>query len=662
MKEVWEIINSITGRSVKSAIFIPGDTPEVRLNKWYLHFKNLLSPENDEHDQSPVILPKTFNDSDFKTCKYNTSKFTISELSLCIESLNNNKATGVDNISAEVLKVKEIHPILLAIFNHLFVKGVALNDWHLSLLIPVFKKGDNQNCNNYRGIALMSIVAKLYNKLLLNRLENSLDDKLRYNQNGFRRGRSTTQHILAIKRIFEECKTHHNQNLVTTFIDFSKAFDSIKWTYIKAILISYNVPDIIVNAIMSIYIGAKAAVSTSDGISEQFDLSVGVLQGDTLAPYLFVIVIDYVMRLAMENVDAQGFMLTMRKSDRVPATYITDLIYADDIALFSNTRKAAQILINRVEEEAKKVGLHINCPKTKYMVIGNKDDNTPLVTEKGQIEQVKEFKYLGSYICTDIYKTEIRNISNKKQIINDSDNIIKPMKIKEDLKDLNINYAKAWSNIVNMNYIWQSTSIPDDHKLQIFQTTIESILLYGAETWTLTTSDQNKLDGHYGKLYRYALNIKWDEKVSNEKIYKLIDPVTVRLRERRLRFAGHCFRGSKNKPVSHLIFWSPTTKLISNKNTYVKTLLKDIDVERNNSDPGFYELNDIKSQMSDRAGWKKVISTTKRNDLKKVAINNSMKTAKKMTAKNDNDSSMKKEAATKKRVGNQKNKTTFTTV
>jgi hypothetical protein len=96
--------------------------------------------------------------------------------------------------------------------------------------------------------------------------------------------------------------------LISVFIDFSKAFDSIDWNYIENILIAYDVPKEIVDAVMSVYYGAKAAVKYDGSISEYFDLGVGVLQGDTLAPYLFVIVLDWVMRNAIPD-ESLGFTL-----------------------------------------------------------------------------------------------------------------------------------------------------------------------------------------------------------------------------------------------------------------------------------------------------------------------------------------------------------------
>ena len=133
------------------------------------------------------------------------------------------------------------------------------------------------------------------------RLRDGLESKLRYNQNGILPDRSTLQHVLALGRHFNIAKTKKNFRLVCTFIDFCKAFDSVKWSYIKAILIAYHVLVMFVNAIIALYDGASAEVVTSNGTFDEIKSSVGVLQSDTLALYLFDIVIDYVIRNAIEN-------------------------------------------------------------------------------------------------------------------------------------------------------------------------------------------------------------------------------------------------------------------------------------------------------------------------------------------------------------------------
>ena len=109
---------------------------------------------------------------------------------------------------------------------------------------------------------------------------------------------------------------------------------------------------------MALYNGASAEVVTSDETSDEIKLTVGVLQGDTLAPYLFDIVIDYVLRNAIEK-QTLGITLHSAKETKSRTTrqglYLTDLHYADDIALLSSSFEDAQNLLTRVEEEALKV-------------------------------------------------------------------------------------------------------------------------------------------------------------------------------------------------------------------------------------------------------------------------------------------------------------------
>ena len=98
--------------------------------------------------------------------------------------------------------------------------------WRRSQIIPVPKKGDLSLATNYRGISLLPIAAKIYNKLLLNRILPHVEPLLRKNQHGFRAGRSTISQILYLRRIIEE-SNYANLDLALIFVDFSKAFDSI---------------------------------------------------------------------------------------------------------------------------------------------------------------------------------------------------------------------------------------------------------------------------------------------------------------------------------------------------------------------------------------------------------------------------------------------------
>ena len=129
------------------------------------------------------------------------------------------------------------------------------------------------------------------NKMLLNRIKPHLDPHLKPNQNGFTPKRSTTAHILALRRIIEGVKSN-NLKAIILFIDFKKAFDSIRRGKMMKILRAYGIPEQLVKAITLLYEDTNAKVLTPDGETDMFDIIAGVLQGYTLAPSLIAIVID----------------------------------------------------------------------------------------------------------------------------------------------------------------------------------------------------------------------------------------------------------------------------------------------------------------------------------------------------------------------------------
>ena len=157
-----------------------------------------------------------------------------------------------------------------------------------------------------------------------------------------------------------------------TFVDFRKAFDSVHRAKMMKILSAYGIPDELVTAISLLYEKTWAKILSPDADTEFFDTLAGVLQGDALAPYLFAIVINYTMRQAIGDQELDlGFKLDKRRSRRQQPIAITNLDFADDIALLSEEIRKAQELLTRVENEAAKIGLRLNDEKTEAMVYNN---------------------------------------------------------------------------------------------------------------------------------------------------------------------------------------------------------------------------------------------------------------------------------------------------
>ena len=153
--------------------------------------------------------------------------------------------------------------------------------------------------------------------------------------------RSTTSQILTIRRILEGVRA---KIILATllFVDFTKPFDSIHRRKMEEILLASGLPKETVAAITILYRNTKVKVSSPDGDTEYFDIVAGVLQGDTLAPCLFIICLDYGLRTSVDKIKENSFELTKKRSRRYPAKKITDANYADDIAILANAPKPSR--------------------------------------------------------------------------------------------------------------------------------------------------------------------------------------------------------------------------------------------------------------------------------------------------------------------------------
>jgi len=188
---------------------------------WSNYFQTLLRKE--------TKLPEDYTLPSVKVSEpLNTdiSPFTLVELKTVIKQLKSSKAFGPENIPVLLWKDPHFSTILLNLCNHTFTTHNPPKIWRTSQIISVPKKGDLSLVTNYRSISLMSIAAKIYNKLLLNLLIPFGERILRKNQNGFRRGRSTVSLIICLRRLIEESDLS-KLDLALVFVDFSKALENV---------------------------------------------------------------------------------------------------------------------------------------------------------------------------------------------------------------------------------------------------------------------------------------------------------------------------------------------------------------------------------------------------------------------------------------------------
>ena len=152
-------------------------------------------------------------------------------------------------------------------------------------------------------MTLTSIAARIYHALLSNQIESKIEKIFRKNQNGFRRNQPTISQILTIRRILKGvCKKNVKETLL--FVDFSKALDSLHRGKMEQILLTYGLPKETITAIMMLYKNTNAKVRSPRRDADYFDIVAGVRQGDTLAPYLFIICLDDVHRTSKNVVSS----------------------------------------------------------------------------------------------------------------------------------------------------------------------------------------------------------------------------------------------------------------------------------------------------------------------------------------------------------------------
>ena len=313
---------------------------------------------------------------------------------------------------------------------------------------------------------------------------------------------------------------------------------------------------------MILYRNTKVKVRSPDGDTEYFDIAAGVLQGDTLAPYLFIICLDYVLRTSIDNIRENGFVLTKKRSRRYPAKTITDADYADDIALLANTPNQAETLLHSLEPAAAGIGLHVNAHKTEFMRFNQKGDISTL--DGTSLKLVDKFTYLG------------RSVSSTK-------------------KNIDTWLTKAWTAIDRLSIIWKS-DLTDKMKRGFFQAAVVSILLYGCTTWTLTKQLEKKLDGNYTRMLRAILNKSWQQHPTRCQLYSHLPSITKTIQARRTRHAGHCWR-SKDEIVSDVLLWTPAygqSKAGRPARTYIQQLCDDTGCSP----------EDLPEAMNDRQTWR----------------------------------------------------------
>ena len=213
---------------------------------------------------------------------------TSTEVSLIIKSLKLGKASSNDKISNEIIKNLDSNHVnfLTSYFNICLEYGIY--PWVESIITPLHKKGNKSDPDNYRAIAVSSVIGKLFSTILLERL---IKYRLKFNpdppnQLGFTKNAQTYDHIFTMQTIASKYKKL-KKRVYAVFVDFKKAFDSVCRQALSLKLAKSGITGNFYNVLRNMYSNSNAYIKLSGHISNKFKIKKGTEQGHPLSPDLF---------------------------------------------------------------------------------------------------------------------------------------------------------------------------------------------------------------------------------------------------------------------------------------------------------------------------------------------------------------------------------------
>ena len=247
------------------------------------------------------------------------------EIINAVKKIKNEKAPGPDHIPPEVLKIspETTADILHDLFKTIRENEETPEEWRLGYIVKLPKKDDLSNCQNWRGIRLLSLPSKVLTRVIFERIKHAVDECLGDEQAGFWLGRSCVDQIATLRVIIEQ-SFEWRSPLYINFVDFRKAFDMVDRYTVWRILRHYGIPEKIADIMQSLYDNTKCQVIHNSSLSEPFEVVTGVRQGCMLSPVISTLVIDWIMKTSMDLPRGLQWTLTSK---------LEDLDFADDVSL-----------------------------------------------------------------------------------------------------------------------------------------------------------------------------------------------------------------------------------------------------------------------------------------------------------------------------------------
>ena len=461
-KSFWAEIRQISFRKDRLA--------NISIEQWGNHFRQVFNQEGEgegeeqnEEGREHIGEDRVDNrreenrDGEAEIVEDLDEEIAREEIIRRIDRLKQGKAGGIDDIVAELLQMSKgrIIEFLYKLFNMMYTSGSFPLRWATAIVVPLHKKGDVNDPDQYRGISLLSVVSKIFTGVLNTRLYTWAEEnnKISVEQAGFRRSHSTIDHIFTLHSMVSNCLFGRRRSkFYVCFVDFQKAFDTVKRAILWDILQREGVSDKMLNMVKAIYEQVLAVVRYGNELSEEISCPLGVRQGCLLSPLLFTFLMTELAKGISEG-GRHGYQFSPGMIE------LFSLLFADDIALLATTPIGLQNQIDNLRRGAERLGLVVNLDKTKVMVFrkgGFLDRLERWYYGEERIEVVNRYKYLGYTLTT---------------------------KLSVDIA-LSEYAGRAKGRIINIfRALYRLGKIDWGVFFKIFDSQVKPMLLYGSEIW-----------------------------------------------------------------------------------------------------------------------------------------------------------------------------------
>ena len=412
----------------------------------------------------------------------NVEAFTLSELCTALKQLKRGKAPDASSICAEMLQSggSNLRNTILTCFNEIIKpQGDTPLEWRKTLIKVLHKSGDARYPQNYRPIASIPLLYKLFSRLIYNRLEPILDPEQSFDQAGFRKQRATVDHLFTTTLV-QDIADEWRVPVWVAAVDFKKAFDSVTHDALWSSLREQRVPGGYIELLQKLY-QEQVGVVRTERLSKEFRIEKGVKQGDPLSSLLFNSASERVMRKLKCDWEDGDYGIRMSSSDEK----LSNLRFADDILLLSHSLESIAKMIAHLSMEAKKSGLVLHPDKTK--ILHNnwaKTRNIPTHTNANgmQIEVLKTdetTKYLGRKLSfSDPHRVELES-----------------------------RISCAWRKFYVLKHELTGKHYSLNDRLRLFHGTVTPTALYGCETWALSSELEHRLRKTQRQMLRMILRV-----------------------------------------------------------------------------------------------------------------------------------------------------------